>query len=357
MDDIRGYEYMKAPIEAVNFGGGTPTALRPRQMDKVLKAVRSRFSLSKGCEISVESSISELTDEMLSVLIENGVNRLSIGVQTFDDNTRKLLNRRGTGENAARRLRDVIASGITNTGIDLIYNYPNQTIEHLQRDLSIIKELNLAGISFYSLMLHEHTPLFRMLSQEEKDKMKDLAREYEFFRTILNELQPHGYKVFELTKLIRDGLDRYDYIRIRHARGSCIAVGHGAGGNIDSYVYQNSESAPNVSDAVKISSRGRVVSDEYFIIDQLIGDLQKTSVSLKTYSELLDVELEKLFEPAIDSLWAEGYVVQRAGCVELTPKGLFWGNNIIGELIHILLRDYESRLRNRHKNPHETLPT
>ncbi len=112
IESIRGYEYMKAPIDAINFGGGTPTALSPRQMGRVLRALRDSFDIKKGAEISVETSITELTDEMTSVLIECGVNRLSVGVQTFDDKGRKLLGRRGSGAKAAQRLADTLKAGL-----------------------------------------------------------------------------------------------------------------------------------------------------------------------------------------------------------------------------------------------------
>lgn len=341
LDRLSRYKYMQTPVESVYFGGGTPTTLSPLQMDKVLKTIRKRFTLSGNCEISLESSISELTDDMLSVLNENGVNRLSLGVQTFDNDTRKLLNRRGSGENAIERIHKIIESGITNTSIDLIYNYPRQTLAHLSRDLEIIKELKLAGISFYSLMLHEKTPLYARLSREDMDILSDLDREYEFFLMILNELGAEGYEIFELTKLIRNNMDRYDYMRIRHERGSCIAVGYGAGGNLDRYFYHNSE-VPDISEDIVLSSRGRIVDEGYSLIDQFIFHLQMGSISLKPYSEALQIDLTQLFRPVMEELCVEEYITLTAGGFNLTQKGLFWGNNIIHELVNILLKEISS---------------
>ncbi|MDR1906301.1 MAG: radical SAM protein, partial [Clostridiales bacterium] len=227
---IADYEYMRAPVNAVYFGGGTPTALSPKQMERVLKELKSNFSIASGAEISVETSVTELTDEMLHALKENGVNRLSVGVQTFDDNTRKLLNRRGSGEAAVETLKRALATGITNVGVDLIYNYPRQTVTELQRDLDIVKSLNLAGVSMYSLMLHERTPLAKKITEPERAAMRDIWRDAEFFYLIADELSSRGFEFFELTKMIRSGLDRYEYMRVRHGGGSCIALGRGAGG-------------------------------------------------------------------------------------------------------------------------------
>lgn len=341
LERLSEYKYMQAPVESVYFGGGTPTALSPSQMNRVLKTIRNRFTLSGNCEISLESSVSELTDEMLCVLKENGVNRLSLGVQTFDDDTRKLLNRRGSGEYAMERMQKILESGITNTSIDLIYNYPRQTFAHLSRDLEIIKALKLAGISFYSLMLHEKTPLYARVSQEDRDILNDLGREYEFFLMILEKLSSDGYQVLELTKLVRNNLDRYAYMRIRHERGSCIAVGQGAGGNLDRYFYHNSD-MPDISEDIAISARGRMVAETYSVIDQFIFHMQNGSIAYKPYSDVLQTDLAQLFGPAMEELSEEEYIKLTTEGFELTPKGIFWGNNIIRELVNILLEQLVS---------------
>ena len=101
---IRKYPYMEAPIDVINFGGGTPTSLSPAQMKAVLAELHNSFQVAPEAEISVETSATGLSDEMIGVLKEGGVNRLSVGIQTFDDGARRLLGRRGSGEFAASRV-------------------------------------------------------------------------------------------------------------------------------------------------------------------------------------------------------------------------------------------------------------
>lgn len=335
---IREYPYMDAPIDAINFGGGTPTSLLPEQMRIILAELRQSFSIRENAEISVESSATELTDEMLGVLLEGGVNRLSIGIQTFQDKARKLLGRRGSGGQAAERVANAIRSGIRNTSIDLIYNYPGQSLEALKEDLSVIKELGVAGLSFYSLMLHEKTPLFQTLSSTEKQEMLDIRQEYRFFSEILDNLGSAGFRPLELTKLVRDDLDRYDYMSIRHTGGSCIAIGHGAGGNLENYFYRNSSEIPLISDELRISSAGRIVCPEYRVIDELINDLQKCRAELSAYSSRLGTDLEAVLSFTLQRLESEGLLERKSGMVTLTASGMFWGNNIIDELVGVLLQ-------------------
>ncbi len=337
MHKIQNYPYMKAPIDAVNFGGGTPTSLSPAQMKAVLTELKNSFLIAPGAEISVETSATELSDEMIEVLKEGGVNRLSVGIQTFDDGARKLLGRRGSGEFAASRVAAAIKAGIRNTSVDLIYHYPAETDAQLANDLETISQLDTAGISFYSLMLHEKTPLYRRLDEKAKANMLDMGREKELFDTIFDKLAPHGYKMLELTKLVKDGRDRYDYMEIRHNGGSCIALGHGAGGNIENYFYHNSHTVPDISDEIHICSRGRVLRPEYRVLDSLIYAMQKGSVSLGAFSRRLGTDLLSLFGEKLAVFADAGYLHTDGDKITLTRDGVFFGNNIISELIGIIV--------------------
>ena len=330
---VRDYRYMRAPIDAVNFGGGTPTSLSPAQIKAVLSELHSSFSIAPNAEISVETSATGLSDEMIDVLLDGGVNRLSVGIQSFDDGARRLLGRRGDGKFASSRVEAAIRAGIRNTSIDLIYNYPGQTDEQLLEDIRTITELDVAGISFYSLMLHEKTPLYRRLGDEAKAEMRDLRREKHRFDMILDGLASHGYKMLELTKLVKEGRDRYDYMEIRHSGGSCIALGHGAGGNIENYFYHNSVTAPDISEDVRICSRGRVMLPEYRVLDSLIYSLQKGHVRLAPYSKRLGVDLLSLFNEKLSLFSEAGFVQVDGDEIFLTRDGVFYGNNIISELI------------------------
>ena len=333
------YPFMQVPIDAVNFGGGTPTSLSPEQLAAVLAALRDCFSFAPGAEISVETSATELTDEMLAVLTAGGVNRLSVGIQTFDDGIRKRLGRRGSGEFAASRVAAAMNAGIADTGVDLIYNYPGQTDAQLLSDLARIRTLDVAGVSFYSLMLHEKTPLYRRLSETDKASMRDLSRERKLFDMILDTLGDGGYQMMELTKLVKAGRDRYDYMEIRHHGGSCIAVGHGAGGNIGDYFYHNSHSVPDISEKIRICSRGRVLLPAYRDVDALIWELQKGRADLAAHSEKIGVDLLALCGDTLAELAGDGYLTVAGSTVTLTRTGVFFGNNIISLLIGCLTGD------------------
>ncbi|MCR5742213.1 MAG: coproporphyrinogen III oxidase family protein [Lachnospiraceae bacterium] len=333
IDRISGYKYMKGPIDTVYFGGGTPTALEPKQMARVLRKIQDSFDIRENAEISVETSITELSDEMTEVLISGGVNRLSVGIQTFDDYGRKVLGRRGGGDAAADRLMKTKAAGITNLNIDLIYNWPGETPDILREDIARIKQLGLAGLSYYSLMLHEKTPLYYSVTEQDKARMGQTAWDKEQFDMIMSGLAGVGYKPFELTKMIRDGLDRYDYVGVRHSGGDCIAIGHGAGGNLSGYHYYNMFNAPLLGDDAPVSAMGVVESDTYMVIDRFINELQRMKVDLDEYGRLLGQDIYTDCRDILDRLACEGLIVMDGKTFSLTNDGMFWGNNIIDELL------------------------
>ena len=183
-------------------------------------------------------------------------------------------------------------------------------------------------------MLHEKTPLYKRLDDSAKKRMQDIGRERELFDIILNRLTPAGYRMLELTKLVKDGRDRYDYMEIRHSGGSCIALGHGAGGNIENYFYHNAYTVPDISEATRVCSRGRVLLPEYRILDALVYALQKGDAKLGPYAEQLGVDLLSLLAEPLTKFVNSGYLTVEGDRVTLTREGLFFGNNIISELIN-----------------------
>lgn len=337
IDRISRFKFASAPVSTVYFGGGTPTSLRPEQMNRVLEKLHSSFNILPDAEISLETAATELNDEMLSVLQNNHVNRLSIGAQTFNDEERKVFGRRGGKERVIEAVERVKRYGIDNVNIDLIYRYPGQTEKMLSYDLDTIISLSLAGLSFYPLMLHKKTPLDSRLSEKEKEEFDDVAKERDFFYQIVSTLRPHGFKLLELNKLVRNGMDKYKYMSVRHNHGSCIALGHGAGGNIRNYYYSNSCDVPFVSDDIPISSKGRVVSDSYRILDSMIYSLEQGHVDFSTYSNLLSFDIIPAIAPLLDELEEKNLILRRGSEIELTVEGVFWGNNIIDEIVTQLL--------------------
>lgn len=207
----------------------------------------------------------------------------------------------------------------------------------------MIRSLGIAGISFYALMLHENTPLYQKLSDTEKAQMQDMEREYYTYTMITEELSKSGFESLELTKLVRNKLDSYAYMGLRHKGSSCIALGHGAGGNIEHYHYHNSYRSPMISDDIHISGEGHVYTNEYRIMDEFTYELQKSTVDLAQYSEYLGIRLEECLANSVQRMKEEGLIIQNGSRLSFTNKGRFWGNNVIDEFVRCILQEYKGR--------------
>lgn len=336
LSKMKDYPYFKGEIGSIYFGGGTPTSLKPEQIDEILTYLKTNFKYKKDIEICLETSVTELTDEMLEVLKKGKVNRLSIGVQTFDNKLRQLLGRRGTGEFAYERIKKIIAYGFDNTSIDLIYNIPGQTLEMLKEDLRKIVELNLAGLSFYSLQVFKGTPLDLSLTKKEKDELNNLENDLKKHNLIIEYLGKHGYEVLQFLKLVKDKRDKYLYVDLKSQYGDCIAVGHGAGGSIGCYSYYNITKAPRIPNT-NISVMGSMIKPELQTIDMFVYDLQKNNLSYKKYKKLLNIDLEKILEKELKVWEKEGYIKTNKDNFRFTNTGIFFGNNIISDILYKLV--------------------
>ncbi|HML45504.1 MAG TPA: radical SAM protein [Clostridia bacterium] len=322
---------------AVYFGGGTPTTLSSTDLTAILSALRDTFPLTRGCEITVESSLTELTEGKLEALRVGGVNRLSLGVQTFSDAGRRRLGRRGDGAHALAR---ILKDGPRNANIDLIYNYPDQTPEDLSDDLAQILRLPLAGLSYYALHLSEGSALAKSLDQSGTDYARStLEQEHEYWGRIYYTLVGAGFEPLELTKLVRPGRDEYRYIRIRNGGGDTLPLGAGAGGRLGRLSLQMPEDPAQYAALLDrpFESRyaGRLLDPAYEYLQRQIGKLQLGYLDAEGEAPA-SVDAAGAFEALCAFAAENGLGAVQAGRLTLSPTGIFWGNNLAHRYAELL---------------------
>jgi len=334
------YPYIRDRVyHAVYFGGGTPTTLSASALRKILRTLRSCLKLAPDAEITIETTVTDLTEDKIAMFREEGVNRFSIGVQTFSPRGRRLLGRRGSGKAAAEKLAFVRQSGFQNVGLDLLYNYPGESEDELGKDLDYIESLDLAGLSFYALILHEGAALHRMIGAGKCAPPGDLEHEWALFSLILDRLLSRGFILLGLTKLIRPGRDNYEYVRIRYENGDTLGIGAGAGGRIGNLLYRNPSGLADYRRQVKsptgLPTRGFALTWEYNLAHRLVGRLQYGRLERTDLDSLPNAEaLCSLAE----NLTAEGLMRADDHGFSLTREGVFWGNNIGREFATVLVR-------------------
>jgi oxygen-independent coproporphyrinogen-3 oxidase len=322
------YPYIREqPFNAVYFGGGTPTVLTADQFSVILDALHRHIPLVQDCEITVESTQHNLGAKKAEALAALGVNRFSIGIQTFSDRGRKLLGRTYPGEKALEDLRDLRAAFKGVLGIDIIYSYPDQSAEEINRDAEICASSGVDSVSFYSLIIYNGSSLAKSIDKGETRFVRDIEWDKERHNLFYTRLIESGFTLLELSKLTRPGKDAYKYIHIQYENGDLVPIGSGAGGRLAGFqIYSMAPGRRFISPADK----------EYEGYYRLLGELQFGVYDPARMAGLLNSPAaEKAVFAKIEELKDMRFLVPmpQSSAWSLSPGGVFWGNNIAVEVL------------------------
>lgn len=198
-------ELSNEQIKTVYLGGGTPSQLSEKQLEFLFNNIYKVYHLQpENCEITMECNPDDVTDDFARLLPTLGVNRVSMGAQTFSDARLRFLHRRHTARQVTLAVERLRRAGIGNISIDLIYGFPNETRGEWQADLEHALRLNVEHLSAYSLMFEEGTALYRMLEQGKvKEADEELSRQ--MYYSLKDQLEAAGYEHYEISNFARPG--------------------------------------------------------------------------------------------------------------------------------------------------------
>jgi oxygen-independent coproporphyrinogen-3 oxidase len=313
------YKHDFGTFETLYIGGGTPTVLSERDLDNLFRALHTRFSFCAEAEITVEANPDDITKDKLVLLRSLGVNRLSVGVQSFDENELRFLKRRHTATGAKKALSLVREAGFTNFGIDLMYGLPGQTEEGWLATLRKTLTFQPPHLSCYELTLEETTTLGRMkmagriapLTEEEGRK---------FFLCTSRFLQGHGFVHYEISNFAGDDAycSRHNRKYWRHV--PYLGLGPGAHSFKNGIRWWNCRSVDRYCGAAK-SGVKPVEGAETLSSEQL--RLERLFLGLRTRD---GITMEDAFgkspsEPLLSHIRGSGLVTMRNNRIIPTLKG------------------------------------
>jgi oxygen-independent coproporphyrinogen III oxidase len=193
-------------FETIFFGGGTPSLLPPSTMERILNALHKHYKIDSGVEITVETNPGTVDVEKLRGYRSIGVNRLSIGIQSFHPDELQFLSRIHTAEEATACVENAYLAGFENVSVDLIFSLPNQTLERWKENLRQAIALQPKHISAYSLIVEEHTPLFSMV---QNGTVKPLPEEKDtaMYETTLAAMAENGFRQYEVSNFAKPGFE------------------------------------------------------------------------------------------------------------------------------------------------------
>lgn len=218
-------------LDTIYIGGGTPSYLEDELMTSILDKVKKIFTIDNKCEITIEMNPESVTEKKIQSYLKSGINRFSMGVQSFDDEVLKIMGRIHNRKTVIEKLDIMKKMGCQNISIDMMMANPKQDIEILKKDLEIASSLDINHISYYSLILKEHTH-FEMWFNEGKINLYDPKEERDMYHLVTNTLKEKGFNQYEISSFSKPGFESVHNQKYWNLK-NYLGVGMGASANIN----------------------------------------------------------------------------------------------------------------------------
>ena len=194
--------YLKDPIETLYFGGGTPSLLHKAELEMIIQAIKMNFTMAAHFEFTIEANPDDITEEIAAAWLALGVNRLSIGIQSFQAKALAWMNRAHTVDQSHQAIQTVLKAGFKDISADLIYGTPHLSDEDLMADIALLIQYKVNHISCYALTVEEKTALFSMI-EKKKIEAVDAIQQARQFEMIVNALEAAGFEHYEISNFAK----------------------------------------------------------------------------------------------------------------------------------------------------------
>lgn len=327
-------------IETIFIGGGTPSILKPKELAFLFESILKHFSqLSDSLEFTIEANPGTLDIEKLSVMKEYGINRISMGVQAFQDDLLMYLGRIHSEKDVYKNINNARGLGFENISIDLMFGLPNQTIAMFRESLNKALELDLPHYSLYSLKIEEGT-LFSKLYGENKLPLPTDDDDLQMYLLAIETMENYGLMQYEISNFAKKSFES------RHNIGywkneEYYGFGAGAHGYIRSIRHENIRGIqPYITKILNEHLLPR--SLEYSVLNKekmedmmFMGLRMLEGVQFADFKNNFQADMKQIFGPQIEKLTKEGLLLADSKGIRLSKKGLIYGNDVFAEFISI----------------------
>jgi oxygen-independent coproporphyrinogen-3 oxidase len=315
-------------IDTIYFGGGTPSLLKPEQVERILEAVNIQFEISNDAEITMEMNPATVTPESLAAYRSFGVNRASFGVQTFNDKHLKLLARGHDSNDARQTLKMLRDAGFDNISFDLIAGLPGQTLDDWKLNLEKAVSMQPEHLSLYLLEIHEGTPLADQVRSGRRP-LPDPELGAEMYEFMLDELGNGGYEQYEISNFAKPGFEsRHNskYWRLEPVYGFGVSA-HSFDG------LQRYSNERDTNRFVQLIEKFGTAETERETVDApsefaFLGLRLNQGIDLDEYRARFRIDLFKRYGADLDQRAAAGLIEISGGKLRLTRKGMLFSNEV-----------------------------
>ena len=333
IQETRSYEIGK--LRTLYIGGGTPTALSAQQLAYLLTELPKVMDLSEVEEFTIEANPGDLDPDKIAVLKDSQVNRVSLGVQTFDNKMLKKIGRSHQEQDIYDNIRHLKQAGFDNISIDLIYALPGQTMDQVKENVAKAIDLDIPHMSLYSLILENHTVFMNRMRRGKLPLPKE-ELEAEMFEYIIDELEKAGFEHYEISNFSKPGFEsRHNLVYWDNAE--YYGLGAGASGYVDGIRYKNHGPIRHYLEAVE-AGKARITEEHLTLEEKMeeelfLGLRKKTGVSKVRFEEKFGVSFDQRYGQVVASLTEQGLLVPDDKQVRMTKRGLFLGDTVAEKFI------------------------
>lgn len=320
------------PINALYFGGGTPTALEVEDISRLLTYIRNTFPLANDCEITMEGRISNMTRDKVEAYLQGGVNRFSLGVQSFNTDLRRSMGRRSDRDTIIERINMIKEYNQAAVVLDLIYGFPNQTMDIWEDDIKLAQSLEIDGFDCYQLNVFPNTPLGKRIADGSMNPALNVKEKTELFIKSVELMQKALYTRISVNHWQRTTRERNIYNRLARGYASCLSFGAGAGGNINGYSYMILRDYQGYLAAVKNGVKpimGISIPGENYSMYKEISEYFETGYLDLAYLEnKYNLPLTDICSRLLSQWENAGVIKYENNKIILTLAGQFWFVNL-----------------------------
>ncbi|VTS28280.1 coproporphyrinogen III oxidase [Streptococcus pseudoporcinus] len=331
--EFRSYQIKH--LKTLYIGGGTPTAISAQQLDYLLTELTRDLDLANLEEFTIEANPGDLDAEKIAVLQKSAVNRVSLGVQTFNDKHLKQIGRSHNEAQIYETIDSLKAAGFHNISIDLIYAFPGQTLEQVKENVAKAIALDIPHLSLYSLILEHHT-VFMNKMRRGKLNLPTEDLEAEMFDYIIQEMEAHGFEHYEISNFGKPGY--YSQHNLMYWNNDeYYGCGAGASGYLAGVRYRNRVPIQHYLKAVQAGNARlteEVLTLEEMMEEELfLGLRKKTGVSIAQFEAKFPFTFKERYGRIVEELVAQGLLVDDPQRVRMTRRGLFLGDSVAEKFI------------------------
>lgn len=334
---IKELEYHKDEVREVKtiyIGGGTPTSLSLELLERLLQTIHSTIDMSNVIEFSIESNPNDYNINLINLLKKYSVNRVSIGVQTFNEKQLEFLGRTHTRQDVYQSISLLRDHGFTNISIDMIFSLVDQTESDLEADLNEVLNLDIDHISYYSLILEEKSKLYYLLTQN-KISMNSEDLEGIMYNKVIDTLEENGFIQYEISNFTNKGLESL-HNKTYWNNEEYLGIGSGSHSMYDNTRFYNITNVTKYIEKIEQNDFNFTTSYEYDSLNEemMLGLRLTKGININKINEKYNIDIFQTYPKLLEFI-KDGLLEVQNDYISFTRKGILVGNIVFQLFVEV----------------------